>query len=210
MLFQHVPSVWVLARADTAWLPGDVGPLWRVTYGVLRLDRPAHGDPGASSLVQLALPGDLVGLEALCLQPYRLGAAALTAAQLEPVATGSVPERESCLQAAVMQLQRRSLDMTALRTGPVPRRVAQLLCLLGHENHLGLPGSSAQADAIRATLPRPRELAEVVDAKPETVCRALATLLPSRDGKRGPVAALARWRAAPLSGMPGLAGAGSA
>jgi CRP-like cAMP-binding protein len=203
--FQHVPSVRVLGRADTAWSPGDRGPLWRVSYGVLRLDRPAQADADARSLVQLVLPGDLVGLEALCVEPYRLGASALTPAQLEPVETGSVQERESWLQAAVMQLQRRSLDMTALRTGPVPQRVAQLLRLLGHENHLGLLGSTAQADAIRATLPRLRELAEVVDAKPETVCRALARLLPSRGGQRGPVATLARWQAAPLSGMPGLA-----
>lgn len=198
MSFQHVPTVRVFARADTAWSPGDRGPLWRVSYGVLRLDRPAHGDADVRSLVQLALPGDLVGLEALCVEPYRLGASALTPAQLEPVETGSVQERESWLQAAVMQLQRRSLDMTALRTGPVPQRVAQLLRLLGHENHLGLLGSTAQADAIRTTLPRLRELAEVVDAKSETVCRALTKLLPSRVGKRGPVASMARWHTTPV------------
>ncbi len=34
--FQHVPLVRVLARADTAWSPGDHGPCWRLFHVVLR------------------------------------------------------------------------------------------------------------------------------------------------------------------------------
>eukprot|EP01041_Mallomonas_annulata_P019147 gene19147-38361_t len=159
--FQHVPSVRVLARADTAWSPGERGPLWRVSYGVLRLDRPAHGDADVRSLVQLALPGDLVGLEALCVEPYRLGASALTPTQLEPVETGSVQERESWLQAAVMQLQRRSLDMTALRTGPVPEQAQQLVLLADH---------AKIGQASRVTYARTEDIdAIVTDAKARTL-----------------------------------------
>jgi len=190
MTSQPISQVRAFTRADPVWTAGDAGPLWRLTHGVLRLDRPLsalHADAG--SLVQLALPGDLVGLESLCAEPYRLNAHAFTSVRLEAVDTTSPAEREQCLQQAVMQLQRRSLDMTALRTGPVPERVAQLMCLLGHENHLGAGGSVAMGDAIRATLPRLRELADVVDAKPETVCRALSVLLPARGGRRGPVGA---------------------
>ena len=188
MTSQHVSLARAFTRADPVWTAGDVGPLWRLTHGVLRLDRPVsalHNDAG--SLVQLALPGDLVGLEALCAEPYRLSANAFTSVRMESVDTSSPLQREQWLQQAVMQLQRRSLDMTALRTGPVPERVAQLMRLLGHENHLGPDGSAALGDALRATLPRLRELADVVDAKPETVCRALSVLLPARGGRRGPV-----------------------
>lgn len=186
MSFVHLNKSRVFASADTAWLPGDRGPLWRVAYGVLCLDRPQGSHPDASCLVQLALPGDLVGLEALCDQRYRLGASALTPAQLDPVVLDSMATREHFLQKAVMQSQRRSLDIAALRTGPVPQRVAHLLMLLGHERHLGVLGSAVDADAIRNSLPRLRELAGVVDAKTETVCRALARLLPPRSRRSGP------------------------
>jgi len=196
----HSCPVRALARTGTAWLPGDCGPLWRVSYGVLRLDTPGRRIPASPSLVQLALPGDLVGMEVLCGQPYRFGVSALTAAQIESVPIPSEEDRVALLQAALVQQQRRSLDMAALRTGPVLERTTQLLRLLGHEDHIGAPGSSVQANAIRATLPRLRELAEVVDAKPETVCRALARLLPSRAGQRGPVAALSSWRVS--AGLP--------
>lgn len=185
----HLNEARVFASADTAWLPGDCGPLWRVVYGVVCLDRPQGVDPDASNLVQLALPGDLVGLEALCDQPYRLGASALTPAQLDPVVLDSMATRERLLQQAVMQLQRRSLDIAALRTGPVPQRVAYLLRLLGHEGALGVLGGALHADAIRSSLPRLRELAGVVDAKTETVCRALARLLPPRSRRSGPARA---------------------
>lgn len=182
----HLDGARVFARADTVWLPGDLGPLWRVAYGIVCLDRPQGVDPDVSHLVQLALPGDLVGLEALCDQPYRLGASAITPARLEPVVLDSLATRESLLQQAVMQLQCRSLDIAALRTGPVPQRVAHVLRLLGHESALGVLGGTAHADTIRASLPRLRELASVVDAKTETVCRALARLLPPRSRRSGP------------------------
>jgi CRP-like cAMP-binding protein len=185
MLFSQVASARVLSRAEPLWLPGDGGSLWRVSEGVLRLDRPDPATPDAGTLVQLALPGDLVGLEALCVQPYRLVASALTPARLEPVDTGPSQARETCLQEAVMQLQRRSLDMAMLRTGTVPQRLAQLLGLLGHELRLEQPVGPAHADAIRSALPRLRELAQVIDAKTETVCRALAKLLPAGHRRRG-------------------------
>jgi len=187
--YVHLSEARAFASADTAWLPGDCGPLWRVARGVVCLDRPQGVEPGASSLVQLALPGDLVGLEALCDQPYRLGASALTPARLDLVVLDSMATREHLLQQAVMQLQRRSLDIAALRTGPVVQRLAYLLRLLGHERDWGVLGGAVHADAIRTSLPRLRELAGVVDAKTETVCRALARLLPPRSRRSGPASA---------------------
>ena len=42
---------------------GKFGPVWRITEGLFRLER--VGMDGLS-LVQLGLPGDLVGVEAVC------------------------------------------------------------------------------------------------------------------------------------------------
>lgn len=186
-----------LMRADTVWSAGDGGPLWRVVHGVLRLDQPTLDGTSAASMVRLALPGDLLGLEALFGEPYRLNVVALTAARLEPVDPADCTDRETWLREGLEQLQRRSFEMTALRTGPVPDRLLRLLKLLGHAD---LPGGSVEhAEAVRSTLPRLRELAEVVDAKPETVCRALGRLLPQRPGRRGPVPAQERWGSFPMA-----------
>jgi len=183
--FRHPVPVRELMRADTVWSAGDSGPLWRVAHGVLRLDLPSLDGSSAASMVRLALPGDLLGLEALFGEPYRQKVVALTAARLEPVDPAAWADREPWLREGLDQLQRRSFEMTALRTGPVPERLHRLLRLLGHPD---LPGGSVDhAEAVRSTLPRLRELAEVVDAKPETVCRALGRLLPQRPGRRGPV-----------------------
>ena len=179
-----------LGRAELAWTEGDRGPLWRVREGVLRLDRSTHEAEGAHRVVQLALPGDLVGMDALWSEPYQFGVSALTAARLDAVEV-TPDNREALLREALRQQQRHSLDMAEVRTGPVATRVAQLLRLLGHGHHLGQRLASAQGDAIRATLPRLRELAEVVDAKTETVCRALAQLLPARRGVRASGTAMA-------------------
>ena len=46
--------------------------------------------------------------------------------------------------------------------------------------------SPGQADAVRQALPALREVALLIDAKTETVCRALAQLLPPRSRKSGP------------------------
>jgi CRP-like cAMP-binding protein len=159
---------------------GDFGPLWRVVEGVVRLDR----DSGPQRLpVQLALPGDLVGIESLCDLPYQFSATAFKDCQLEQVPVADEAHRQALLRQALLQQQERSHDMATLRTGSVLQRVAHLLQLLG----LPWQNLTARADAVRAQLPAQRELALVIDAKHETVCRALAQLLPPRSRKGGPV-----------------------
>lgn len=162
---------------------GDFGPLWRVVEGVVRLDR----ESGPQRLpVQLALPGDLVGIESLCDQPYQFTATAFKDCQLEQVPVADEAHRQALLRQALLQQQDRSHDMATLRTGNVQQRVAHLLQLLGlpWQNLTALAG--AQADAVRSQLPALRELALTIDAKHETVCRALAQLLPPRSRKGGP------------------------
>lgn len=168
---------------------GDTGPVWRVVQGMVRLDR--HSGGTVCQPVQLALPGDLIGVEALCGQPYQLSASAFTRCQLQAVPSQHAPH--DLLQQALLQHMQRSQDMAQLRTGSVLQRLSHLLALMG----LQAPaGRVADADAIRQALPALREVALLVDAKTETVCRALAQLLPPRSRKGGPVRAVRDWSAA--------------
>ena len=167
--------------------PGDTGTVWRLRQGVVRLNRPSV----AGRLpVQLALPGDLIGIEALCDQPYQFCAEAFTYCELEPVPLGPVGEtnalRQALLREVLLQQQSRSQDMATLRTGSVLQRLSHLLRLLDLPWQGAQAGAGGQADAIRQALPTLREVAELVDAKTETVCRALAQLLPPRSRKGGP------------------------
>ncbi len=182
----HLP-LRVSAGHTPIFQPGDTGTVWRVRQGVVRLNRPA----GAGRLpVQLALPGDLIGIEALCDQPYQFCAEAFTDCELEPVPLGAAGEtnalRQALLREVLLQQQSRSQDMATLRTGSVLERLVHLLRLLGLPWQGAQAVAGGQADAIRQALPTLREVAELVDAKTETVCRVLAQLLPPRSRKGGP------------------------
>jgi len=158
---------------------GEQGPLWRLISGQVRLDHVPG--PSPRQLMLLALPGDLIGTESLCGQAYRYGATALTPAQLEPVRCAGAADQAHWLRQAVLQQHQRWQDMAALRTGQVTQRLSHLLHLLGHawpQVQGDEPAAQARAERIRASLPPLRELAEVIDAQHETVCRALARLLP--------------------------------
>ncbi|MFY7904985.1 MAG: hypothetical protein ACOVO0_02515 [Burkholderiaceae bacterium] len=176
--------------AGQAFHPGgEPHTLWRVVSGVLRLDQTARRDTGDSTvLVMLALAGDLVGFEALCGSRCPFEVSALTDVQLQPLHPADDRQRQQWLVEALLQQPQRSHDMARLRTGPVASRLSELLCLLGHvptpdvARHL----PTLNVDALRQSLPPLRDLAEVVDAKHETVCRALAQLLPPRSRKSGP------------------------
>jgi hypothetical protein len=139
-------------------------------------------------LVTLALPGDLVGFETLYGASCACDVSALTAAHLLPLTPVDDAQRQKWLIEALLQQPQRSHDIARLRTGSIPSRLSELLCLLGHvptpdvARHL----PALNVDALRQSLPPLRDLAEVVDAKHETVCRALAQLLPPRSRKSGP------------------------
>lgn len=183
---------------DPLFKAGDTGPLWRLLEGTARLDR----ESGPFRLpVLMALPGDLLGIESLCDQPYQFTASAFTGCRLEPVPVADEVVRHALLRQALCQQQLRTHDMATLRTGNVLSRLACLLKLMG------LPWQGAdvvdgeRADALRSALPALRELAQMVDAKSETVCRGLAQLLPPRRRKSGP----ARVRPVPSASTTGLA-----
>jgi CRP-like cAMP-binding protein len=186
MWIPDLPTARDVAGNQTVFQAGEAGPVWRVIEGVVRLDR----DLGPEALpVQLALPGDLIGIERLFDQRYQFNAVAFTGCRLEAVSqpsAGSAGVREALMRQALLQQQERLQDMARLRTGSVMQRLAHLLRLLGLPWQSPEDVPTGQADAIRAALPALRDLAQVVDAKTETVCRTLAQLLPPRSRKSGP------------------------
>lgn len=193
MKHQDIPVALACASEVPVFLAGEVGPVWRVIEGIVRLDR---GSGPTRQPVQLALPGDLIGIESLCERRYQFSATTFTACRLEPVRLSADAAREPLLQQALLQHQDRSQDMAALRTGTVPQRLTHLLRLMGLEWQPNDQVWGGSADAIREALPALREVAQMVDAKAETVCRALAQLLPPRSRKPGPVRSTVRdWTA---------------
>lgn len=154
-------------RGQTLLRAGATGPVWRVTQGAFCLEREARDGPG---VVQLALPGDFVGVEALCQETYTCNVTALTGSMA--LVMGNVHLAQTRLLAAVVrQQQRQTLDMTLLRSGPVVGRLRHLLSLL-------VP--SADSPLERTALPALKDMAQIVASTPETVCRELNRLLPAR------------------------------
>lgn len=154
---------------------GEYGPVWRITEGMFRLERMGHD---GLSLVQLGLPGDLLGVEALCAEPYAYTVTAVTAGQAKLVDSGHELSRFGIVAKAYLQQQRRTHDMMKLRGGPVAERVAHFLKLLARD----VDGRERELD--RRGLPALKEVGSILDVATETVCRELNAFLPARAYQR--------------------------
>ena len=164
-----------IKRGQTLTFAGGVGPVWRVTQGVFKLER--QGQDG-QILVQLAQAGDLIGVESLCAEPYAFTAVALVAAQAKPLAAGQDLDRYTTMTQGFLQQQRQTCDMHRLRTGSIVQRLAYLLTVLGKQ------ADGRVLTVQRKELPTLKEMARVIDSTFETVCRELNTLLPERKQPR--------------------------
>ena len=164
-----------IKRGQTLTFACGVGPVWRVTQGVFKLER--QGQDG-QILVQLAQAGDLIGVESLCAEPYAFTAVALVAAQAKPLAAGQDLDRYTTMTQGFLQQQRQTCDMHRLRTGSIVQRLAYLLTVLGKQ------ADGRVLTVQRKELPTLKEMARVVDSTFETVCRELNTLLPERKQPR--------------------------
>lgn len=148
---------------------------WQLLSGALRLDQ---GGSGRERLVQLALPGDLVGLEPLCGLPRQVSAIALVdccVRELLPSEAGQDGAVARLLATALTQQWQRAADMSGLRTGPTPERVRRLMLMLQSR-----PGDDADAGPLPTAhphaLPRIKDIAALVDSAHETVSRILSGL----------------------------------
>lgn len=141
--------------------------LWRLESGALRID--STGTDETETLVRLALPGDVLGMESMLGVPDRFTFRALTVSRLVPVdpQAGQLP---ALLEACVITSYQRNRDMVKLRTGSAEERIKGLLRLLASGD--GNAGDETAACAV----PTLNDIAAIVHAAPETVCRTLASL----------------------------------
>lgn len=173
----------VLAPQQTVFEVGGRSGPWRLERGLVRLDRMGRDGP---LLVMLAEPGDWLGLDALAGQTHGWRATAITSVTVRgPLQPAHDGERARWLTEALLQQPERAHAMALLRTGSVRQRLASLLRLLARPDVLGDAGGAV---GLRGRLPPLRVLAELVDAKHETVCRVLGELLP-RESQTAPGAA---------------------
>jgi CRP-like cAMP-binding protein len=156
---------------------GESATLWRVKEGVLRLDQVTHD---ATILVLLVFPGDLVGVEALCAEPYAYTITALTTCTLAAESVEYDFNRFAAVAQGFMQQQDRTRDMMRMRTGPVRERLAYFLKLLSQN----ADGSSRQLE--RCDLPTLKQIACILDVASETICRELNAFMPAKVYKRAP------------------------
>ncbi len=156
---------------------GESASLWRVKEGVLRLDQVTHD---ATILVLLVFPGDLVGVEALCAEPYAYTITALTTCTLAAESVEYDFNRFAAVAQGFMQQQDRTRDMMRMRTGPVRDRLAYFLKLLSQN----ADGSSRQLE--RCDLPTLKQIACILDVASETICRELNAFMPAKVYKRAP------------------------
>jgi CRP-like cAMP-binding protein len=160
-----------IKRGQVLFSAGEQGAVWQITEGLFRLERASHD---GLSLVQLGLPGDLLGVEALCSEPYVYTITAITTSQVERVAADRELTRFGIVAKAYLQQQRRTHDMMLLRGGPVTERLAHLLKLLARD------ANGCEHELNRRDLPVLKEVASILDIATETVCRELSAFLPAR------------------------------
>lgn len=145
----------------------DTQPLWRLGSGALRIDSTCAD--GVESLVRLALPGDLVGMEAILGVPDRFAVRALTDSCLLPVDT-QLDQLSQLLMACVVTSYQRSREMVKLRTGSAEERIRCLLLMLASND------PASQDETAACAIPSLSDIAAIVHVAPETVCRVMANL----------------------------------
>ena len=181
-----------IPRGQTLLQIGTAGTVWRVLTGAFRLERLTGG---GQTVVHLALAGDLVGVEALCAEPYACTVTALVDSVATPEPMVGEAALSATLAAALLQQQRQSLDMALMRSGTAPVRLGHLLCLLA--SGFGVPSGGLD----RKALPALKDMAQIIDSTPETVCRELTRALPAL-ARQTPAPAPSAWLGAVMPFAP--------
>jgi len=148
--------------------PMDTQVLWRVESGALRVDTAVSGD--ANCFVRMALPGDVLGVESLVGATDQIWIRALTATRLAPVTLFDEGQLKQILMDAVATGYQRCCELATLRAGTTDMRVKRLLLVLANR------GLCSTDETVTCALPSLSDMASIVNAAPETVCRALASL----------------------------------
>ena len=152
----------------------ELGNAWHIISGAIQFETAnTDGNP----VTQLAITGDVIGLEAMCDLEHTETAIALTECVIERVTYSGNLKQLALLTQAYFQQQRRLKDMARLRTGTVKSRIQHFLTLFAASKECQL------TELSRTDLPTLKEIATIVDTAPETVCRELNKFLPVRHTK---------------------------
>lgn len=152
-------------------MQGQTGEVWRLLHGVMVVKRETAEE---STVISLALPGDLLGLEAAGGLPYSYTTSALSNAWVMPDRTACQDTARTVLLDGLLQQQRQGETMLRLRTGAIRDRVGHLLRLLAQS----LGGHTLCA--TDAELPTLRDFSGVLGIAVETACRELNGFLPDQ------------------------------
>lgn len=158
-----LPAVMPLASGALLCEGGQTSPVWRVLQGALRLDLCHREGP---RFVQIARPGDYIGLEQMAGGPLAFAARAIVPAEVQACRFPTDEARRAAMLEGLLQQQARIADLVALRTGPARHRLRQLLLMLAE-------GSAGQAgvEVADRDLPTIKDVAAIIDTSPETVSR---------------------------------------
>jgi hypothetical protein len=115
------------------------------------------------------LPGDVIGVEQWVGTDDRLSFRALTEVQLEPV-SASGTEMMQLLMETVVVAHQRCREVVSLRTGAVSQRVKTLLLMFAEAVS---PQATRGSDIA---LPNLSDMADILDAAPETVSRVFSSM----------------------------------
>jgi CRP-like cAMP-binding protein len=143
----------------------DAQRLWSLKRGVLAVYDTNEGSHG-SRPCYLARPGDLIGAECLAGEPSPGRVTVLAAASLVAIPRGTLAQRQGLLAQAYGQARRQAREFVQLRSGSLTDRVRHLLLTLG----------SAHGEEVDLELPPLRQLAGLLDATPEAICRVMGGL----------------------------------
>ena len=158
-----------MKKGESLFKEGDSGMIWRVEYGAIQLQKTTrHG----VVLTQLALPGDIIGLEGLWNKPYANSAVALVQSKLSRQGLSGELNAFAAVAEGYMQQQQRMQDMSILRTGSVASRLEHLIQMLAR----GQDGHRHKLD--RKDLPTLREMSQIMDIARATICRELKAIFP--------------------------------
>lgn len=127
IVLQELKMEKFLKRGRSLFREGDLGTLWRIEQGAVLLQKTT--DDGVA-MVQLALPGDILGLAGLCNKPDTNTAVALIDSTLSRQFVGADGGLFAVVAEGYLQQQQRVHDMSMLRTGTVASRLRHLLTLL--------------------------------------------------------------------------------
>ncbi len=148
---------------DPIYFSGQSGPAFKVLSGSVRLDRVFQD--GQPSFANLAIAGDLIGVEVLLNQFYGFEAHALTDCEIIEWKVPKYLWVESFAKELIKVSQRKT-DAVSLRCGTAMERLLKLIELIRQD----------PSDDTRVILPRLKDTAEITNLTIETVSRCISAL----------------------------------